>query len=70
MLLHPEIQTRARKELDQVLGKGRLPEFSDRESLPYISAIVMEVLRSGLPLLDCMHNADSRAQVASSYTAG
>ncbi|KAJ8501740.1 hypothetical protein ONZ45_g12030 [Pleurotus djamor] len=44
MLRHPEVQINAQKELDEVLG-GRLPEFDDEASLPYISAIVKEVLR-------------------------
>ncbi|KAH9476208.1 Cytochrome P450 monooxygenase 98 [Psilocybe cubensis] len=45
MLTHPEIQARAQKELDTVIGRDRLPEAIDRESLPFISAIVKEVFR-------------------------
>lgn len=45
MLLYPEVQKKARQELDRIVGKGRLPEFADKASLPYISAVVMEVLR-------------------------
>ena len=45
MTLHPEIQEKARKELDQVVGSQRLPDFSDQPSLPYIDAIVRESLR-------------------------
>lgn len=44
MVLHPEVQRKAQEELDRVLG-GALPNFSHRESLPYIEAIVKEVLR-------------------------
>lgn len=36
---------KAQKELDSVIGQGRLPDFGDRKSLPYISAIVKEILR-------------------------
>ena len=45
--LDSSIQHRAQLELDSVLGKDfqRLPTFSDRASLPYVSAIVLEVLR-------------------------
>ncbi|OBZ67817.1 O-methylsterigmatocystin oxidoreductase [Grifola frondosa] len=32
-------------ELDAVVGPGRLPTFSDRDSLPYMNAIVLECLR-------------------------
>ncbi|KAI0747873.1 cytochrome P450 [Daedaleopsis nitida] len=45
MVLHPEIQKRAHKELDQVVGTSRLPDFSDQPSLPYIDALVKEALR-------------------------
>ena len=45
MVLYPDVQEEARKELDQVLGPHRLPDFSDQPSLPYIEAIVRETLR-------------------------
>lgn len=45
MMLYPEVQERARQELDEVVGHDRLPEFSDRPNLPYISAMVKEALR-------------------------
>lgn len=45
MATHPEIQKRAQKELDEVVGSHRLPQFSDRPSLPFIDAIVRESLR-------------------------
>ncbi|EIW51642.1 cytochrome P450 [Trametes versicolor FP-101664 SS1] len=47
MLLRPEVQARAQRELDTVLGPSwaRLPTFADRARLPYIQAIVLEVLR-------------------------
>ncbi|OSD00072.1 cytochrome P450 [Trametes coccinea BRFM310] len=45
MLIYPEVQKRAQAELDAVIGPDRLPEYSDRASLPYINAVVKEVLR-------------------------
>ncbi|KAH7905769.1 cytochrome P450 [Hygrophoropsis aurantiaca] len=45
MVLHPHVQVRARAELDAVVGKHRLPDYSDRLSLPYIEAIIREVAR-------------------------
>jgi hypothetical protein len=45
MVLHPEVQAKAQAEIDSVLGGCRLPEMSDRESLPYVCCIVKEVLR-------------------------
>ncbi|SJL18707.1 related to cytochrome P450 CYP2 subfamily [Armillaria ostoyae] len=45
-LLYPEIQAKAQAEVDTVIGHGtRLPNFDDRPQLPYINAIVLEVLR-------------------------
>ncbi|KAJ7071651.1 cytochrome P450 [Mycena amicta] len=45
MLLHPECQQRAHEELDRVVGKGVLPTFHDRETLPYLQCIYQEVFR-------------------------
>ena len=44
MVCYPEVQKKARKELDEVLN-GILPEHSDIESLPYLSALIKEVYR-------------------------
>ena len=49
MALNPHIVRKAQEELDRVLGGERLPDLSDQENLPYISAIVKEVLRWGCP---------------------
>ena len=45
MTLYPEIQKKAQAELDAVVGQDRLPESEDRDSLPYINAICLELLR-------------------------
>ncbi|RPD58783.1 cytochrome P450 [Lentinus tigrinus ALCF2SS1-6] len=45
MALYPDVQKKAQEELDRVIGPSRLPDFSDRDSLPYINALVKEVLR-------------------------
>ncbi|KAJ5808623.1 hypothetical protein N7474_009892 [Penicillium riverlandense] len=45
MTIYPEVQRKAQDEIDRVLGAGRLPKVTDRASLPYIDAIVKEVLR-------------------------
>ena len=44
MASFPEIQKKAQEELDRVLC-GRLPTHADIKSLPYLSAIIKEVLR-------------------------
>ena len=45
MLVHPEYQKRAQLELDKVVGPSRLPTMEDIVHLPYIEAILKEVLR-------------------------
>ena len=50
MALNPLVVRKAQEELDRVVGSERLPDFSDQVDLPYISAIVKEVLRWGCPV--------------------
>ncbi|KAK0234240.1 cytochrome P450 [Armillaria fumosa] len=45
MVLFPEVQVKAQAEIDAVVGSDRLPGFDDRERLPYINALVLEVSR-------------------------
>ncbi|KAM3537513.1 hypothetical protein ARSEF1564_009567 [Beauveria bassiana] len=45
MVLFPAVQRRAQEETDCVVGDGSLPQFEDREKLPYIDAVVKEALR-------------------------
>ena len=45
MTLNPDVQTKAQAEIDRVLANGRLPDFNDWDSLPYITAMMKEVLR-------------------------
>ena len=52
MIAFPEVQRRAQAELDTVVGRDRLPTFDDAPRLPYVRAIIEEVLRwrPSLPL--------------------
>ena len=43
--LHPHALRKAQAELDAVVGSGRLPDFEDRDALPYFNALLLEVLR-------------------------
>ncbi|KAI0326165.1 O-methylsterigmatocystin oxidoreductase [Cubamyces sp. BRFM 1775] len=45
MVQYPEAQKKAQEELDAVIGPERLPEFTDRDSLPYVNAVVKEMTR-------------------------
>lgn len=40
---YPEVQKRAQDELDQVVGRDRLPTVEDEKNLPYCHAIIKEV---------------------------
>jgi cytochrome P450 len=45
MLAYPETQARAQAELDEVVGRSRVPTFADYPHLHYIRAMVKETLR-------------------------
>ena len=45
MVIYPEVQAAAQRELDEVIGRDRLPELTDRDSLPYVNAILRETFR-------------------------
>lgn len=44
-VVYPAVVKKAQKELDSVIGSERLPSFSDKTNLPFVNAIVKEVLR-------------------------
>ncbi|TFK67280.1 cytochrome P450 [Pluteus cervinus] len=48
MRLYPDVMKKAQAELDRVVGRGRVPNSSDRVKLPYICAMVKELLRWGV----------------------
>lgn len=45
MVHNPETLKRGQAEVDSVLGMSRLPDFSDRESMPYVEAMLLETMR-------------------------
>ena len=45
MAMYPEVQVKAQAELDAVVGRERLPTFSDKPHLPYVESVLKEVLR-------------------------
>ncbi|KAJ7237762.1 cytochrome P450, partial [Mycena rebaudengoi] len=45
MLANPEAQRKAQAEIDAVTGGKYLPDFDDEANMPYVSALVKEVLR-------------------------
>lgn len=45
MMLYPEAQAKAQAEIDRVVGHERLPMMEDRPNLPYVEALIKELLR-------------------------
>jgi cytochrome P450 len=45
MAMYPDIQKQAQDEIDAVIGRNRLPNLDDIDSLPFINAIVRETFR-------------------------
>lgn len=45
MTLFPEIQKRCQAEIDSVTGGTRLPDLSDKDNLPYMNAVMWELMR-------------------------
>ncbi|KDR81197.1 hypothetical protein GALMADRAFT_116228 [Galerina marginata CBS 339.88] len=45
MVLYPNVMRKAQQEIDIVVGGARLPTFADAPDLPYLRAMVKEVLR-------------------------
>ena len=45
MALFPEVQKKAQAEIDAIVGPDRFPMLSDRQSLPYMEAVLKEIHR-------------------------
>ncbi|KXH30348.1 hypothetical protein CSAL01_11130 [Colletotrichum salicis] len=45
MILFPGVQKKAQAEIDYIVGGDRLPDFGDRDRLPYVNGVVKEALR-------------------------
>ncbi|KAF9054666.1 cytochrome P450 [Panaeolus papilionaceus] len=45
MAMFPAAQKKAQQEIDTVTGNTRLPVFHDRDSMPYMEALILELMR-------------------------
>ncbi|CAA7263089.1 unnamed protein product [Cyclocybe aegerita] len=50
MAANPAVQKKAQEEIDRITGGSQLPDFSDREAMPYLEAVYREVMRYRPPL--------------------
>ncbi|KAJ3486701.1 hypothetical protein NLI96_g4059 [Meripilus lineatus] len=57
LLLHPHVQKRAQAEIDKIIGQGRLPDFGEREALPYVNCVIHEAWNPTTPLGGLAHRA-------------
>jgi hypothetical protein len=68
MAMYPEVQKKAQSQLDRVLVDGRLPELSDRPSLPWVDAIIKETLRwSSMTPVSLAHSTSSHDMLQDKY---
>ncbi|THH30274.1 hypothetical protein EUX98_g3897 [Antrodiella citrinella] len=67
MLLYPDVFQEAREEIDRVVGPSRLPEIDDRESLPYLNAVIKEAYRWHAPLPLGLPHYSSQEDVYNGY---
>ena len=49
MTLYQGVQKKAQAEIERVVGRDRLPDFSDLNDLPYLTAMIKELLRWNAP---------------------
>jgi hypothetical protein len=45
MLLFPEVQAKAQREIDAVVGPDRLPSMEDEPKLEYVNRVIQEIMR-------------------------
>ncbi|KAF4571534.1 hypothetical protein EYR36_008874 [Pleurotus pulmonarius] len=50
LAMNPDKQERAQKEIDDVIGSNRLPTLDDKDSLPYVGALIKESMRWHPPI--------------------
>lgn len=70
MLFHRDSQKRVQEEIDRVVGRNRLPDFSDRESLPLLECLIQETFRLYHPIpigmfanKSCWTDSDMRFEI-------
>jgi cytochrome P450 len=45
MAINPDVQEKAQREIDEIVGSDRLPTVEDRASLHYVERLLTEIIR-------------------------
>ncbi|CAL1400611.1 unnamed protein product [Linum trigynum] len=67
LINHPQLLTKARQEIDRVVGSDRLVQESDAPNLPYVQAIIKETFRLH-PTIPMIARKSSRECHVNGYT--
>ncbi|NWS16560.1 CP1A4 protein, partial [Pachyramphus minor] len=65
--LYPNIQKKIQEELDQTIGQERKPRLSDRGTLPYTEAFILEMFRHSSFLPFTIPHSTTKATVLNGY---
>lgn len=67
MSAFPDVQRKAQREIDSIVGNDRLVSYDDQDSLPYLQALCREVLRFRPVLPLCVFHAATADDVYQGY---
>ncbi|NXI06804.1 CP1A4 protein, partial [Irena cyanogastra] len=65
--LYPDVQRKIQEELDRTIGRERRPRLSDRGTLPYTEAFILEMFRHSSFLPFTIPHSTTKATVLNGY---